>query len=90
MHFPERDSFKKFSSKSDKKISSVSATNGNIHFCILGPLVLKQVGLQYPKSLATLIQCKGSLFSKFRRICQSQFKLLHGNHSVYRCITTAP
>ena len=50
-------------------------------FCTLEPLDFKWVGLQYHKSIPTLIQCQESLCLKFRRIRQLQFKLSHGNHS---------
>jgi len=39
-----------------------------------------------PKSTPTFIQYKGSMCTKFRRICQ--LKWLCGNHSVYRWMAT--
>ena len=55
--------------------------------CSLEPLLWKWIRLQYPKSIPTFIVCKGSLCSKFRRICSLELKLSHGNHSVYRLRT---
>ena len=65
--------------KTTKKLLMVQITDKMyIHICTLGPLVWKQVELQYPKSVPKLDSVSRIV------VYQLELHLSRGNHSVYR------
>jgi hypothetical protein len=70
-----QNSLQKKPYQNQMKNKGLCTNNRNIHFCTIGPLVWKRVGLQYQPLFSVKDQKSEG--------CQLQLKLLHENHFLY-------